>query len=124
MLRLLNRKQTTLITALLLWSLVLAPMVASAERSPQGTSDPLLRKEEVKIDEKGADYIASVEWRFELDDTSVLTDMNDKTMSVSEIPVPCIAEIEYRLQMDNAPLLLSLKIKRSLPDAHTDVWRR
>jgi hypothetical protein len=120
MLRFLNRKRTTLIIGLLLLVLVLAPMVASAERSTKSTSDPLLRKEEITIDEKGADYIASVEWRFELDDTSVLTDMNNKMISGGEIPVPCVAEIEYRLQIDKDPLLLSLKIKRILPGARTD----
>ena len=120
MLRCLNHKRTTLIIGLLLLVFVLAPMEASAERSAISTSDPLLRKEEVTIDEKGTDYIASVEWRFELDDTSVLTDMNNKRISVGELPVPCVAEIEYRLQIDNDPLLLSLKIKKSLPGAHTN----
>lgn len=120
MLRYLNRKQTTLVIGLLLSTLLLVPMVASAERSTKSTSDPLLRKAEVTIDEKGADYIASVEWRFELDDTSVLADMNNKMISVGELPVPCVAQIEYRLQIDKDPLLLSLKIKRSLPGAHTD----
>jgi hypothetical protein len=120
MLRYLNRKRTTWIIGLLLLLLVLAPMVASAERSTKSTSDPLLRKEEITIDEKGADYVASVEWRFELDDTSVLTDTKNRTISVGEIPVPCVAEIEYRLQIDKNPLLLGLKIKRSLPAARTD----
>ena len=120
MLRYLNRKQTTLIIGLLLLTLLLVPMVASAERGAKSTSDPLLRKEEVTIDEKGVDYIASVEWRFELDDTSVLADMNNKTISVGELPVPCVAQIEYRLQIDKDPILLSLKIKRRLPGARTD----
>jgi hypothetical protein len=95
-------------------------MVAFAERSSKSPSDPLLRKEEITIDEKGVDYIASVEWRFELDDTSVLTDINNKRISVGKIPVPCVAEIEYRLQIDKDPFLLSLQIKRSLSRPRTD----
>ena len=114
MLRCLNRKRTTLIIGLFLLVVVLAPMAAFAERGSKGLSDPLLRKEEITIDGKGADYVASVEWRFELDDMSVLTDINNRTISVGEIPVPCVAEIEYRLQIDKDPLLLRLKIKRKL----------
>ncbi len=120
MLRFLNYKRTTLIIGLLLSILALTPMPANAESSNKDTSGVLMRKGEITIHGKDADYIVSLERRFALDDTSVLTDMNNKTISVEKLPVPCIAEIVYRLRMDKDPLLLSLKIKKNLPGARTD----
>jgi hypothetical protein len=120
MLRFLNHKRTTLIIGLLLSILALTPMPANAESSNKDTSDVLIRKAEITIHGKDADHIVSLERRFAVDDTSVLTDMNNKTISVETLPVPCIAEIVYRLRMDKDPLLLNLKIKKNLPDARTD----
>lgn len=120
MLKFLNHKQIiVMVIGLLLSTLVLAPMRADAEKGTKATSVSPLRKAEITIYEKGENYVVRGERCFEVTDTSVLTDMNNKRISLDQLPVPCVAEVEYRLRMDKDPCVVRLKIKKILRGART-----
>ena len=88
-----------------------------------GFSEPakknLDRSAKLTISGKTADAILIGERHFTVTEATVITDMKEKKIRLSDLAVPCNAQIEYRLIMDEDPLALKITVKKLLEGATT-----
>jgi hypothetical protein len=79
------------------------------------------RSAKLTISGKTADAILIGERHFAVTKATVIIDMKEKEIRLSDLAVPCEAEIEYRLIMDEDPLALKITVKKLLEGASA-IW--
>jgi len=88
-----------------------------------GFSEPaqksLDRSATLTISGKTADAILIGERHFTVTEATVIIDMKENKIRLSNLAVPCEAVIEYRLIMDENPLALKITVKKLLEGATT-----
>jgi len=88
-----------------------------------GSSEPaqksLDRSATLTIRGKTADAILIGERHFTVTKATVIIDMKENKIRLSDLAVPCEAVIEYRLIMDENPLALKITVKKLLEGATT-----
>jgi len=77
------------------------------------------RSATLTISGKTADYILIGERHFTVTKATVIIDMKENKIRLSDLAVPCEAVIEYRLIMDENPLALKITVKKLLEGATT-----
>ena len=77
------------------------------------------RSAKLTISGKTADAILIGERHFAVTEATVIIDMKEKKIRLSDLAVPCEAEIEYRLIMDEDPLALKITVKKLLEGSTT-----
>ena len=86
---------------------------------PEPAQKSLDRSATLTISGKTADAIFIGERHFTVTETTVIIDMKEKKIRLSDLGVPCEAQIEYRLIMDQDPLALKITVKKLLEGATT-----
>ena len=88
-----------------------------------GFSEPaqksLDRSATLTISGKADDSILIGERHFTVTEATVIIDMKENKIRLSDLAVPCEAVIEYRLIMDENPLALKITVKKLLEGATT-----
>jgi hypothetical protein len=88
-----------------------------------GFSEPaqksLDRSAKLTISGKTADAILIGERHFMVTEATVIIDMKEKKIRLSDLAVPCEAEIDYRLIMDEDPLALKITVRKLLEGSTT-----
>ena len=79
------------------------------------------RSAKLTISGKTDDAILIGERHFAVTKATVIIDMKEKKIRLSDLAVPCEAEIEYRLIMDEDPLALKITVKKLLEGASA-IW--
>ena len=77
------------------------------------------RSAKLTISGKTADAVLIGERHFAVTEATVIIDMKEKKIRLSNLAVPCEAEIEYRLIMDEDPLALKITVKKLLEGSTT-----
>lgn len=108
-----NRRVMLWIVFLALF-LLLTPAEGLTKNSPKSL---LTRSGAVTIDGKTGDAVLVSERHFAVTEATIILDLNNKEIQLSDLPVPCKADITYRLIMDQDPLTLKIKVNRLLKGA-------
>jgi hypothetical protein len=110
-----------LICRMAFWFIV--PLIVIIAYPSTGFAEPaqksLDRSATLTIGGKTADYILIGERHFTVTEATVIIDMKEKQIGLTDLAVPCDAQIEYRLIMDEDPLALKITVKKLLEGATT-----
>jgi hypothetical protein len=110
-----------LICRIAYWFVV--PLIVIIACPGTGFAEPaqksLDRSATLTISGKTADAIIIGERHFTVTEATVIIDMKEKQIGLTDLAVPCDAQIEYRLIMDEDPLALKITVKKLLEGATT-----
>jgi len=110
-----------LISRIAFWFIV--PILVIIAYPDAGLSEPaqksLDRSATLTISGKTADAVLIGERHFTVTEATVIIDMKENKIRLSDLAVPCEAVIEYRLIMDEDPLALKITVKKLLEGATT-----